>query len=283
MQTATRPRPRRHHRQPMTETEARHFPEGERETSAARFIAARDGRIANGVHPSDCTCEPYRDAYTFGRWLAQGWHVCKGAKACVLPLYRNEEDDDGNKTGRRFRTRSYVFCRCQVSRQRGQRFGYAVTGDQVNAERAKGNGNGTPKRETQQPEQEPETPAPPVPVSLPKQWLDQLMYEANQNAGYNTMAPGVTNYDELRHLNACLRARYRLAVWAPGATMDPLDVANRVHDALEPAGVGVALVRELTPEQADKCERAGVQCVNVGEIDFGAYRAGCSVIRIRKV
>ncbi|MEE9293996.1 MAG: hypothetical protein V3W34_03390 [Phycisphaerae bacterium] len=278
MRTDTEPRPKRPQ---MTEAEARIFEDGERVTSAARFATARNARVAAGAHPADCTCEAYRDAYTCRRWNAQGQRVRKGAKAFVLPRWIEEDDQDGNKRKRLIKARSYVFCRCQVGTGKGRSFGYSVGEDMLAAERRRTpirtNGNGSTTKREHKP-----APPPPAHQTLPEKWLEQLMYEVNCKAPKERRAVGVTNEEELKHLNACLRARHRLAVWAPGVMQDSLHIANLVNDCLEPGGVGVALVRRLDTDQADKCKRAGVQAVDVGEIDFGSFRAECSVVRITK-
>ncbi len=65
-----------------------------------------------------CGCEPYKDVFTFNRWRAQGFQVCKGSKAVKLPLVIEREVKDkttGEVVGsKRFIGGSAVFCRCQV-------------------------------------------------------------------------------------------------------------------------------------------------------------------------
>ena len=65
-----------------------------------------------------CNCQPYRDVFTFKRWLAQGYAVQKGQKALRLPLVKDVEEagDDGETVKvRRVLGMSFVFCRCQVA------------------------------------------------------------------------------------------------------------------------------------------------------------------------
>lgn len=74
--------------------------------------------LASAAAARGCDCEPYRDWFTFKRWLAQGLAVQKGEKGTCLQTFRRIEEKD-KKTGE-VRTyskpwRSYVFCRCQVA------------------------------------------------------------------------------------------------------------------------------------------------------------------------
>lgn len=65
----------------------------------------------------DCGCEPYRDVFTFRRWLAQGFGVQKGQKAVRLALVSTgtkTDEETGEITTFRRLGSSAVFCRCQV-------------------------------------------------------------------------------------------------------------------------------------------------------------------------
>ena len=87
-------------KQKMTETEAKSF-DGYSASNAMLIYAALE-----------CSCEPYRDVFTYPRWEAQGYQVQRGEKGIKISVIRKYEDDDGNaKTARK---RSYVFCKCQV-------------------------------------------------------------------------------------------------------------------------------------------------------------------------
>jgi len=64
-----------------------------------------------------CQCQPYKDWFTYQRWLAQGYQVQKGEHGIRLTTWIavTKKDEDGNEvvTGRR--PKSYTrFCRCQV-------------------------------------------------------------------------------------------------------------------------------------------------------------------------
>jgi hypothetical protein len=65
----------------------------------------------------ECRCEPYRDVFTFRRWLAQGQAVRQGEKGLRLLYIGNEEQEgpDGTVEMKRVKSRSVVFCRCQVA------------------------------------------------------------------------------------------------------------------------------------------------------------------------
>ena len=67
------------------------------------------------LNARQCTCEPYRDVFTYGRWLAQGYQVRKGQHGIKLPVIINVPVEDNEKlTTRSLRRTSAVFCRCQV-------------------------------------------------------------------------------------------------------------------------------------------------------------------------
>ncbi|MHB0858813.1 MAG: ArdC-like ssDNA-binding domain-containing protein [Anaerolineae bacterium] len=65
-----------------------------------------------------CPCEPYRDWYTYRRWLAQGYQVRQGEHGVSLEVYapitRQDPDTGDSVTVGKRPWRSTVFCRCQV-------------------------------------------------------------------------------------------------------------------------------------------------------------------------
>ena len=94
----------------------------------AEAMTAEQARTFNGISLGNaalvyaaaqargCDCEPYRDWFTYDRWLAQGFQVKKGehASAHVPCFTRDILDEDGNviKKGRPWT--SHLFCRCQT-------------------------------------------------------------------------------------------------------------------------------------------------------------------------
>ena len=79
--------------------------------------------IANAAHvlgalaERGCTCQPYADVFTFGRWIAQGRAVRKGEHGIKLPVIIHGEKVDqesGERSGFTMRRTSAVFCRCQT-------------------------------------------------------------------------------------------------------------------------------------------------------------------------
>ena len=92
----------------MTSEQAQTF-SGYSSTNAAVLIATAEAK--------KCECEPYRDWFTYQRWLAQGFQVQKGERGIKLTTWIEciKKDADGNEvvTGRR--PKGYtVFCKCQV-------------------------------------------------------------------------------------------------------------------------------------------------------------------------
>ena len=92
----------------MTAEDARSFG-GESKANALRLmLAARD---------RGCTCKPYEDWFTFGRWIAQGFAVRKGEHGVKLPVVIQGQaeatETEPAKTYTMLR-RTTVFCRCQV-------------------------------------------------------------------------------------------------------------------------------------------------------------------------
>jgi len=67
-----------------------------------------------------CGCVPYKDVFTYNRWLAQGYQVMRGQHGIHLPVIVRKESevkqDDGTIKieARQFRTGAAVFCRHQV-------------------------------------------------------------------------------------------------------------------------------------------------------------------------
>lgn len=62
-----------------------------------------------------CGCEPYKDVFTFKRWIAQGFCVKKGEKAIRLAMVKEVEDKENSEKVRRVLGSSAVFCRHQVA------------------------------------------------------------------------------------------------------------------------------------------------------------------------
>jgi len=63
-----------------------------------------------------CTCQAYRDWFTYRRWKAQGYQVRRGEHGVKLTTFREQvtTDDDGNEKVIKRPWRTTVFCRCQV-------------------------------------------------------------------------------------------------------------------------------------------------------------------------
>jgi hypothetical protein len=59
-----------------------------------------------------CGCEPYRDVFTYNRWLAMGYQVQRGEHSIKIPVIVERENEDNETIKRLFK--SHVFCRCQV-------------------------------------------------------------------------------------------------------------------------------------------------------------------------
>lgn len=76
---------------------------------------------ANALHITynlPCDCQPYRDVFTYQRWLAQGFRVKRGEHGISIPTVRGlerQDPDTGTVKQIRLLRRSVVFCRCQVS------------------------------------------------------------------------------------------------------------------------------------------------------------------------
>jgi len=105
-------------RQSSTATTRRAMSESEA-VSFERYSGQNAGIVREALL---CNCQPYRDVFTFKRWLAQGYAVKKGEKALRLPLVKDVEEagDDGETVKvRRVLGMSFVFCRCQVAAVKG--------------------------------------------------------------------------------------------------------------------------------------------------------------------
>lgn len=91
----------------MTAEQARTFEHGESETHYMILTLAAQER--------GCTCEPYKDWFTYNRWQAQGYQVQQATEVghgVKLTTYRTVKDEDGKEKSIPWYTS--VFCRCQV-------------------------------------------------------------------------------------------------------------------------------------------------------------------------
>lgn len=89
--------------QKMTAEDATTF-RGVSVANAAQLLAAAEER--------GCTCMPYEDWFTYGRWHALGYQVQRGEHGVHLPVIIEKEQEDGET--KRYPGRTTVFCRCQV-------------------------------------------------------------------------------------------------------------------------------------------------------------------------
>lgn len=97
---------RREKRPPMTPEEATRF---------ERYSAVNAAIVASAL---PCGCEPYRDVFTYNRWLGLGMQVQRGSKAVKLAIMKvvDEIDEDGPTGGTiKVRAGAAVFCRHQVA------------------------------------------------------------------------------------------------------------------------------------------------------------------------
>lgn len=99
MKTATRQK-----RPAMTAEEALEFP---RKSLVNAVIVS---------HTLKCGCQPYRDVFTYRRWLAQGYQVRRGEHSIKLGIVKQveRETEDGDTEILKVFGNSHVFCRCQV-------------------------------------------------------------------------------------------------------------------------------------------------------------------------
>ena len=268
----------------MTEQEAKTFENGKRASSAARFEAMRRRRVEAGAHPADCTCTAYEDLFTCKRWNAQGMRIKKGAKAFILPLWLEKEDEDGNK--KLIRTRSVVFCRCQTrtaGSRNGKHFGYRVPEDLLHDER---------KHRAQDDKPEDDRPADkPESGSLPQEWADQLVFELK-------VAPGQAVCDAMPHTTGgaiadkldgqgitCARGQViRTNAFDRVICVDtynpPAPTARLVRDMLKPGGMGIGLL--TNDGEPIETPGAKVESIPVGKIEFADGDHDCIVVRITK-
>ncbi len=94
-------------REPMNAQQAKTF---------RRYSMANAMILSSAAAQRGCSCEPYKDWFTFRRWLAQGYVVRKGEHGVKISTYieTEHENDDGTITTSRRPWTSTVFCRCQV-------------------------------------------------------------------------------------------------------------------------------------------------------------------------
>lgn len=62
-------------------------------------------------------CEPYSDWFTYNRWAAQGFHVCKGQHGTriAVVIETQKKDDKGESQPSKYCRSVPVFCRHQVA------------------------------------------------------------------------------------------------------------------------------------------------------------------------
>lgn len=90
----------------MTAEQAVHFDTFSAENAQALVLAAEE---------AGCSCEPYKDWFTFKRWLAQNRVVKKGEHGISLTIVsKPKPDEDPDRTRPRFHT-AVVFHRCQTT------------------------------------------------------------------------------------------------------------------------------------------------------------------------
>jgi len=90
----------------MTQEQAQTF-SGYSRTNAAVLTMTAEAK--------ECQCQPYKDWFTYQRWLAQGYQVKKGERGIKLTTWIpvTEKDEDGEEvvTGRRPKS----YCEKQVT------------------------------------------------------------------------------------------------------------------------------------------------------------------------
>lgn len=71
------------------------------------------------VEAKPCSCEAYKDIFTYNRWKALGMQVQKGQKATTIttyaPIVKIDEATGDEEIVTRKPRKSFVFCRCQVA------------------------------------------------------------------------------------------------------------------------------------------------------------------------
>ena len=71
---------------------------------------------AKRLHKVCKHCTPYKDWFTFGRWVKQGFHIQRGSKATRIPILieKGTIDRHGKVAIEKYPRIASVFCRCQV-------------------------------------------------------------------------------------------------------------------------------------------------------------------------
>ena len=72
--------------------------------------------LALAAQANGCSCEAYRDWFTYKRWQAQGYQVQRGEHGVKLQtwIHYPTKDKHGNEVERVRPKSTTVFCRCQV-------------------------------------------------------------------------------------------------------------------------------------------------------------------------
>ena len=81
------------------------------------FSVNNAAEITSALALRGCSCQPYKDVFTFNRWKALGRHVKKGEHGIRLSVMTETEQEDretGEVKTRKVMHRAYVFCACQV-------------------------------------------------------------------------------------------------------------------------------------------------------------------------
>jgi hypothetical protein len=89
----------------MTPLQATHFEHGKSIASATILAGAAESR--------GCSCEAYKDWFTYRRWQTLGYQVQKGEKSTKLIAYPKVVDKNTGKE-KSIRRTTCLFCRCQV-------------------------------------------------------------------------------------------------------------------------------------------------------------------------
>lgn len=101
----------------MTAEEARSF---DRISTANILVLTEAARLRG------CSCEPYRDWFTYNRWRAQGYQVQRGEHGTPLTVMIQHEKREAGPDGEECVTTvsrpwtAHVFCRCQVAPKNGE-------------------------------------------------------------------------------------------------------------------------------------------------------------------